>query len=134
MKKELQEKLYNDFPQLFQDKGKSAEETPMFWGCSIGNGWYDLMHKACEKLMQLGLPEDFRFVQIKEKFGGLRAYTSGVSKDMYQAVTDIIHEAEDEADETCEYCGSKENVTQAGSWIKTLCSECRDNNVKTWEE
>jgi hypothetical protein len=53
---------------------------------------------------------------------------------MYQAVTDIIHEAEDEADETCEYCGSKENVTQAGSWIKTLCNDCRSKNVKTWEE
>lgn len=39
---------------------------------------------------------------------------------------DIIDEAEIESSKTCEDCGSKEGVTSEGSWIRTLCANCRN--------
>ena len=59
--------------------------------------------------------------QIKEKYGGLRIYTAYTSDE----IKEIIKQAEQECRETCEHCGSKENVEQRGThWYKNLCDKC----------
>ena len=35
MKKELQDKLYNDFPKIFKQKDLSMKETCMCWGIEL---------------------------------------------------------------------------------------------------
>ena len=60
-------------------------------------------------------------LQIKEKFGTLRYYVYGGDSYAHNA----IRKAEDESYNTCEKCGSKENVETKGSWLKTLCNKCR---------
>lgn len=42
-------------------------------------------------------------------------------------VNDVIMWAQSESLKVCEMCGSRENVTTSGSWIKTLCADCRNN-------
>jgi hypothetical protein len=56
--------------------------------------------------------------QIKEKFGGLRVYTSGGNAKM-DACTNF---AEAMASRICEVCGSPGKPRQT-SWIKTLCDK-----------
>ena len=90
-------------------------------GFECGDGWFDLIFKLCEDIEKLK-PENFKAVQIKEKFGGLRfycVYSGGAG------IEDLLSKAEDDSYKTCEYCGSKENVTSEGSWIVTLCDKCR---------
>ncbi|MCD8207105.1 MAG: hypothetical protein LUD72_04115 [Bacteroidales bacterium] len=62
--------------------------------------------------------------QVKEKFGELRFYTNFNE----ETLGDMIGEAEDKADHTCEYCGSEEDVYKVSrsGWIKTLCQKCAD--------
>jgi len=73
-------------------------------------------------------------VQVKEKFGGLRFYIGPVIQDKADEVYDAISEAESESFKTCEYCGTKENVTTKGpGWIKTLCNDCRKERSKKIE-
>ena len=45
MKAELQNKLIQKYPKLFQDvlDGKGPTETLMCFGCECGDGWYDLL-------------------------------------------------------------------------------------------
>ena len=43
-----------------------------------------------------------------------------------EKIDDVIDWAEDESFKTCEGCGSKEDVTVEGGWIKTLCKKCRE--------
>lgn len=47
----------------------------------IPERWYDLVDKLCEQIMQYLLhspnASPFHFLQIKEKFGGLRVYMIG---------------------------------------------------------
>ena len=91
---------------------------------SAGKGWVPLITKALEQLDALHIP-DFKIVQIKEKFGGLRLYVDRVSEDVYDEVHKIIGEAEEEAWKTCEFCGTKDDVEiRNGGWIKTLCGKC----------
>ena len=90
---------------------------------SIGCGWYPLVQKLIQDLIDAGWNR--RILQVKEKFGGLRFYTDGASIECYN----LIDKAEEESYKTCEECGSKEVVTtgplEGGYWIRSLCHGCR---------
>jgi len=142
MKQELQNQLYEQYPDLFSNKDKDIRTSCMAWGCECGNGWYDILSSLCwmitqheenkkhnreylekndpEKLKEL--PEYFpvKFDQIKEKFGGLRVYFSG--GDEY--VEGLIGMAESLSYKICEACGNKGKPNEGG-WITTLCDDCR---------
>lgn len=53
MKRELQEKLFKEFPLLYQDRTKSMMETCMCWGIECGKGWYDILYNLSSKLEPL---------------------------------------------------------------------------------
>ncbi len=82
---------------------------------SVGLGWAKLINKLFD-----GKPKDTVVIQVKEKFGGLRFYTSG-STEQFE---NLIREAEDESYITCEICGDPGKLNQDRSWIKTLCPKC----------
>ncbi len=67
-------------------------------------------------------PEDFKVLQVKEKFGGLRFYVSGYNDEVNEA----IRECEAICAKTCEICGSTKDDVQSrtGGWILTLCNNC----------
>lgn len=94
----------------------------MSYGIEAADGWYDLIHALCEKIMALDPPEGFKADQVKEKFGGLRFYYSHGTKEIGK----LVGEAEAESYKTCETCGSKENVTCEGRphWVRSLCPKC----------
>jgi hypothetical protein len=145
MDQELQDKLYEKYPQFFSNKDKGIQSSCMAWGCECGNGWHDLISCLCwmirqhednkkwrkkyleendpEKLKQE--PEYFpiKFDQIKEKYGGLRAYFSG--GDDY--VEGLVSMAEAMSYKICEVCGERGSPNKGG-WISTLCNSCRSKN------
>lgn len=47
MKKELQDQLYNKYPELFYEKDLSMKETCMCWGIECGDGWYNILEVLC---------------------------------------------------------------------------------------
>lgn len=62
-----------------------------------------------------------RAAQVKEKFGGLRFYMEGSTDE----IDKIIRKAESKCWETCEICGTEEDVAlRTGGWMRTLCLEC----------
>jgi len=60
--------------------------------------------------------------QVKEKFGGLRWYINGASKEVH----DIISKYESVSYHICEECGEP-GEQRAGGWIKTLCDNHHKN-------
>jgi len=109
---ELQQQLFDDFPTVFQREGDTPE---------VGNGWVkELLRPLCQRLVGLGIADDFHVDQIKEKFGGLRFYASGASREQ----DDAIDAAERDSYKVCELCGSRRDVTTRGSWLLTRCLEC----------
>jgi len=120
-KKEFEAKLVKEFPAYFIDMYGSRKITSLSFGLEIEPGWFDIIWRLCDDIKKLDTPENFKFVQIKEKFGGLRVYAYNSNKE----IEDLVEKAEKEAEITCEMCGTKENVTTEGSWIKVLCQPCR---------
>ena len=135
MSPELENKLYEDFPTLFENRNKSAAESCMAFGIECGDGWYDLIRSICslivnrEENIRTRLkyenkdPNELisvKFDQIKEKFGGLRAYYSG--GDDY--IRGAVSMAEEMSFKICEVCGDKGRTNKSG-WFSTLCDAHR---------
>jgi len=134
MTEELDNKLCEKYPKIFRDRHAPMISTAMCWGFEHDDGWFQIIDELCNKLQKHTdeNPEKHPQVvacQVKEKFGGLRFYVNGA--DDYQH--DLIDDAERESYETCEKCGSKENIGQTKGWITTLCKKCAEGN-EHWEE
>ena len=78
--------------------------------------WYRTERKADE-------PDDllhiFKFTQIKEKYGSLRAYTNFGTDKIY----DIIRKYELISEKTCINCGKPATKISQG-WISPWCDDC----------
>jgi hypothetical protein len=100
----------------------------------VAPGWaaiLTMMHVELEAIC----PE-YEALQVKEKFGGLRAYISvphdaGINPD--QAVTQALayaveHKYEALSNRVCEICGELgENKQDKHNWYTTLCNVHRDD-------
>ena len=142
MDQELQNELFEKYPNLFSNRTKTPMESCMSWGCEIGNGWHKILSSLCWMIKQheknieervqirnkFGTENDkndleyfpVKFDQVKEKYGGLRVYFSG--GDDY--VQGLVSMAESFSYQVCEVCGNKGEPNKGG-WISTLCEEHR---------
>jgi len=142
MKQELQQQLYDKYPELFSNKDKSIMESCMGWGIECGDGWYDILSSLCWMIKQqednirsqteykqqkdATYTSDYypvKFDQIKEKFGGLRVYFTG--GDSY--IQGLVSMAESFSYKICEVCGERGKPNKGG-WISTLCDKCRNKD------
>jgi hypothetical protein len=121
---DLQNKLIEKYPEQFKN---------IKW-IEIDDGWYDLLDRLCHLIKneldhkaRINNPlEFFYWSQIKEKFGGLRAYAYGAD----EFIRGAIAMAESMSYSICEYTGEKgkprkqkkDEVTGQiiPAWIKTL--------------
>lgn len=126
MSPELTDKLIGQYPEQFKNL--------KYLECD--DGWYEILSRLCyivnnrlDYKKRLNEPlESFYWSQIKEKFGGLRAYCYGADEfirgaiDMTESVSYI----------TCEVTGEKgkirykkfdENGKPISAWVRTLSNE-----------
>lgn len=78
MSPELEEELFSRFPALFENR--KHRHSPMVFGCEHGDGWHGIIRSACRAIsfrQANAGRSDFRFSQVKEKWGVLRIYYSG---------------------------------------------------------
>ena len=127
MRKELEQKLCQDFPDMFAGKDRPLTENLMAFGCECEDGWFQLIYDFCVKAKGSGL----LFTQIKEKFGGLRLYHdfSNWTPDCtipYEDVEKWAEKAEHKSLFVCEICGKNAVLCHRGSWLKTLCPVCME--------
>lgn len=124
MSPELTDKLISAYPEQFKN---------LKW-IECQDGWYEIISRLCyivdnrlDYKKRINEPlEFFYWSQIKEKFGGLRAYAYGA--DEY--IRGAIEMAESMSYITCEVTGEKgklrkqrkdDNGEPIMAWIKTLC-------------
>jgi hypothetical protein len=97
----------------------SYDQTYMDW---IPDGWRVAFGDTFIKELSQALGDeakDFRILDIKEKFGGLRFYTNGCNRKAY----DVIHKYEQLSYLICITCGDKATKISKG-WICPYCDVC----------
>ena len=116
-------KNWNTIYIITENPNKQKPQEPYeLFGIECGKGWNKLIIPILDyiDLYNSGHDDKIEIFQIKEKFGGLRIYTSFSTPELDK----LIDDAEEQSFKTCEYCGSTENVSQTTGWIKTLCRKC----------
>lgn len=114
------------------EKGTFIEIIPTpfeLFGVECRKGWNDILKPIFEYIENYNRdkPDDKKLIpfQIKEKWSSLCVYMNFYTDELRE----LIRKAENEAENTCELCGSKENVGKAyEGWITTECHEC----MKKW--
>lgn len=134
MKQELEQKLFDDFPNLYRDHERCFE---------CGDGWYELLRSLSEKLEPLVLQMSdsyrkfFKVGCVKEKFGGLRFdcdYESSFDNFLAQRMEAFIADATTASLKTCEGCGVPATLRAKG-WLRVTCDACEnERNKRTWHE
>ena len=128
MNKELEDKLFQDFPVLYSQERENSCAKFTF---DCLDGWHALIREFSEKMTPLmtqarqeGDPDGFfaRIVGIKEKFGGLRVYLSTGTDAMY----DLINEYEDRSEHICEICGEPGTIDPAAFYKAALCEDHKE--------
>lgn len=101
-----------------EDYTLKPENPYDLFGAECGKGWYPIIQPIIDYVDNVPKME---IIQIKEKFGELRVYLNFED----ETVSKLIDEAVKEASETCELCGSKEDIgiTITG-WATTMCKKC----------
>ena len=67
MHKDLDQKLCEKYPLIFRDRHEDPSKTCMYWGLSVGDGWYDLLDKLCA-LIQGHIDWRIRSIELTKKF------------------------------------------------------------------
>lgn len=127
MNRELSEKLYHDFPELYRGRSKPLTVSLMCFGFECRDGWFQLLYDLSSDLMRISAEaaiEPPEVVQVKEKYGGLRYYVDGGNNDTEHR----IDQAEAESEYICEVCGQAGEIRSTG-WIQTLCDEHYENRT-----
>ena len=93
---------------------------------SMPDGWRKAFgEQMCEEILEElkanNFVDDYRIVQIKEKYGGLRWYDDGFTKKGYE----IIRKYEDISERICIKCGKPATKISMG-WICPWCDECAE--------
>lgn len=113
-----EERRYLQMPEEWPDVIR--RQWPDHFGCelSIGNGWVDLLLAVHAWLLELGA--DFRWSQVKEKFGGARFYCDGDLGDRGYEITTIAEHSLSYC--ICETCGAPGRLSVRKGWYLTRCA------------
>jgi hypothetical protein len=133
MNKTLDNYLCEKYPRIFIERNLSPRESCMGRGIETGNGWFPLIDSLCHNIQEhVDSHNKYRkeeppmdqmvFLQVKEKFGGLRIYTKGGDEYCHG----LISMTESISYRFCEICGNAGylNVGHTSGWIQSVCKEC----------
>ncbi len=124
---EYNKKLVEDYPFLMpynRFTGEPVGDYEFTELDSMPNGWRlafgdRMLHEIKEELIKENYLDNYRVTQIKEKWGELRWYDNGCSKEL----SDILDKYTLLSRYTCIDCGNKADYISKG-WVAPLCNTC----------
>lgn len=132
--KRLTAEIIKIYPEMFQ--GTDPNYTPWRAGLGVDLGWYPIIKRLVTTIkenddqynLENGTEVVTKVFDIKEKYGSLRFHPVGGTSDKNW---DAIEAAENESENTCETCGSTEDVgTWTKGWIVTCCKSCAQKRTE----
>lgn len=137
------ESLYEKYSSLFEHR--KDRSIPLKYGIECDIGWYDILSSLCFLIAQREnnnewsnknrikenrepIPyESVKFIQIKQKFGGLRVYFDGGN----DYIRGLVHMAEGLSYKICEKCGEKGTLRKNNGYgFQVLCEKC-NNEIRS---
>ena len=106
----------DEIPKDFDYSYTELDSMPDGWRKAFG---LQMCEELKQELIRINKIDEFRIVQIKEKFGELRFYTNWVTDE----IEAIINKYTELSRKTCINCGKPATVITTG-WISPFCNDC----------
>lgn len=120
--------LIQKYPKIFE----SYDGNPYGVNWEAPKAWLPVIDDMCGAIQDyiegvysfkdgvaITIPQ-VKCVQMKEKWGGLRFYTSGGD----EATQGMIRMAAYICRQMCESCGTRENIGRTDGWVSICCKPC----------
>lgn len=112
-------------------EGKVDDRSDYSWWDAIPGGWRltfgeQMMEELRVQLIKEGCLDTYYPIQVKEKWGALRWYDNGASRE----VQAIIDKYEVLSAKICIFCGKPATRMTMG-WIVPVCNDCGDPSWRT---
>lgn len=101
--------------------GSWAEDIPTGWYKAFGEQMIDELNCLLEKWC---FADKYKIVQIKEKYGSLRWYDSGIPQYMTEEYYQWLDKYETLSSKTCISCGKPATHMTKG-YVRPLCDDCK---------
>lgn len=130
MTKKKSRLLYEKFS--FLNPADPPRDRPKSFYFECYDGWYKLLLRLCNDIQNKldrepeEVRNEFRVVQVKSKFAGLRFYVTGGTDEIHK----IIEKAESDSYGICEICGKRGGLEVLSGWDFTLCGRCFKDNAR----
>ena len=95
------------------------DDIPVGWKIAFGEM---MCEEIKQELVRCNYLDEFRIIQAKEKFGGLRIYTNGEPIDC--KVQQIIDKYSTLSENICVICGKPDVPITNNGWISPYCKKC----------
>ena len=95
------------------------DDIPVGWKIAFGE---IMCEEIKRELIRCNYLDEFRILQAKEKFGGLRIYTNGEPVDC--KVQQIINKYSTLSENICVVCGKPDVPITNNGWISPYCKKC----------
>lgn len=139
-KKKINKRLIEEYPFLlprncwsgkvldgFDYTFTELNAMPIGWRKAFGK---QLLEDVKKELVKNDLLENYRIMQIKEKFGTLRWYDNGAT----QGLNDILMKYEHISQFTCIECGKVNVPIFNHGWIEPYCCSCFNRYIKGFQK
>jgi len=135
------EELIQKYPKIFAPYEGNPGNVNWY---GVPSGWLPIIDKLCGAIQDYidntsiiidgvkSSPEQITCIQMKEKYGGLRFYYVGGD----DFISGMVRMAEFLCHNTCEDCGSNQDLGVTSGWITVLCRDCvvknGDRAMRSW--
>lgn len=114
--------VWNDEVIDSDDDTIELDLMPKGWRYAFGDEMCEEIDKVLKKA---NYQNDYRILEIKEKYGSLRWYTNSIPEKIFKEHDKIIQKYEKLSEHTCIICGENGKMTNHG-WLMPLCKDCED--------
>ncbi len=126
--------IINKYPELFGEPPYDIKQTLIPFGFECSEYWIPVLEKGFKEMAEIVRREkmdDYRIVQVKEKFAGLRIYSNYYTDEL----DNVIDKMEEEVSHICEKCGSTNGHLITRGWMSILCPDCFEEKYgETWSD
>ena len=109
-------------PENFDYTHNEMYSMPYGWARAFG---FEMLCELERALREEGILDQYRIMDIKEKYGTLRWYDNCASKRVFNIINKYCAMSID----VCIYCGAKSYYETPG-WISYICKKCARKEIK----
>lgn len=107
---------------IYLEDGNWLDAMPNGWRVAFGEQMCEELHQLLKKA---NFVDQYQIVQIKEKWGYLHWYDSGVPDEISEEYYKLIRKYEELSKRTCIECGAPATKISCG-WISPWCDKCAE--------